>query len=103
MASDVVTDHAFTVRRQDGLGPHPDDMICAIPTCGRPKYAHQSPVMSKFQPLVDRAAALDAKVSRTVSFLREERVSPREQTINLEAFAEMAGLVLDLAKAVRDR
>lgn len=35
-----VTDHRFTVRDQDGIGPHPDDMMCAIPTCGRTKAEH---------------------------------------------------------------
>jgi hypothetical protein len=39
--NEPVTDHRFTVRRQDGIGPHPDNMVCAIPTCGRPKSAHQ--------------------------------------------------------------
>ena len=38
-----VTDHRFTVRRQDGIGPHPDDKPCAIPTCGLPKSAHVWP------------------------------------------------------------
>lgn len=32
-----MADHCFLVRRQDGLGPHPDDHPCA--SCGQPKSA----------------------------------------------------------------
>ena len=42
--SDLVTDHRFTVRRQDGIGPHPDTLPCAYPTphgwCGRRLSEH---------------------------------------------------------------
>lgn len=32
-----MADHRFLVRRQDGIGPHPDDHPCA--SCGQPKSA----------------------------------------------------------------
>lgn len=35
----TITNHRFTVLRQDGIGPHPDDLECAI--CGSPKLEHQ--------------------------------------------------------------
>lgn len=36
----TVSDHRFTVRRQDGIGPHPEDLPCA--RCGFPKRAHSA-------------------------------------------------------------
>ena len=41
MESSNITDHRFTVRRQDGIGPHPDNKPCA--ECGRPKSWHHIP------------------------------------------------------------
>lgn len=37
----MITDHQFTVHRQDGIGPHPDNMACA--QCGMPKSEHKQP------------------------------------------------------------
>lgn len=34
-----IADHPFTVKRSDGIGPHPDDMACVV--CNRPKYLHR--------------------------------------------------------------
>lgn len=39
----TITGHRFTVRRQDGIGPHPDTLPCAIPTCRRPRSEHGLP------------------------------------------------------------
>lgn len=36
-----IADHVFTVRRQDGIGPHPDNHPCS--TCRQPKSAHKTP------------------------------------------------------------
>lgn len=33
--------HRFTVRREDGIGPHPDSLTCRL--CGVPKGAHGAP------------------------------------------------------------
>lgn len=42
--NEPITDHVFTVRRQDGIGPHPDNHPCS--QCGEPKNAHHTPCPS---------------------------------------------------------
>ena len=39
MSDQDIIGHTFTVRRQDGIGPHPDHWPCS--TCGKPKSGHK--------------------------------------------------------------
>lgn len=38
----VIDTHVFTVRRQDGIGPHPPNLPCARPGCGLRADQHKT-------------------------------------------------------------
>lgn len=59
-----MADHRFLVRRQDGIGPYPDDHPCA--SCGQPK---SSPVHIWPAPMLTLADA--EAIARNVDFLME--------------------------------
>lgn len=61
LRTDLISDHVFTVRRQDGIGPHAPDLPCAFPVSNRkptPEYCGMRADQHMARPLARAAEDL---------------------------------------------